>query len=286
MENFEIPYSLITKAISVIIILVVSTIIIKILKRGIVALEKRDLQEEGIYQDSTRYNFIKNSIGIVVYTIATILIINVFPSLQQLGTALFAGAGVVAAILGFASQQAFSNIISGIFILIFKPFRLGDAIQLNNGAESKGIVTDITLRHTIIRDYENRRIIIPNSVISEATITNSTIDDERIKKHIEVGIGYDSDIDKAIAIIQDEVQSHPFFIDGRTDREKKKKQPPVVVKVISLADFSVNLRAYCWAKGSDNAFILQCDVLKSTKERFDREGIEIPYPYRNVITKQ
>ena len=86
---------------------------------------------------------------------------NSIPSLKNLGTALFAGAGVMAAVKGFASQAAFSNIISGVFVILFKPFRVGDIVQLTNGL--KGKVTDITFRHTVIKDYENRRIIIPNS---------------------------------------------------------------------------------------------------------------------------
>ena len=273
---------IIPRIVSVIVILLISYIIIRILKQGISRLEKRDAASDQ-QSFSTKYNFLKNSIGIIGYTIAAILIVNLFPALNQLGTALFAGAGVMAAILGFASQNAFSNIISGIFILIFKPFRIGDIVELQSNL--KGVITDITLRHTIIRDYENRRIIIPNSIISNDTIINSTIDDKKIKKHIEFGIGYDSDINQAIHIIQDEIQKHPLLIDGRTEKEKKKNEPLVPVKVIKLNDFSVDLRAYCWTFGADNAFLLQCDIFKSVKERFDRENIEIPYPYRNIVEK-
>ena len=102
--------------------------------------------------------------------------------MKSLGTALFAGAGILAVIVGFASQKAFANIISGIFILISKPFKMSDIIEFTDG--KKGVVEEITLRHTIIKDYENRRIIIPNSIISEETIINSNIQDEKIRKHI------------------------------------------------------------------------------------------------------
>ena len=234
--------------------------------------------------DPTNFSFLKNSISFIVYTIAIVYIFLNVPYLKTVSSAIFAGAGIAAAVIAFASQKALSNIISGIFILIFKPFRVDDIIELDAG--TKGRVEEITLRHTIMKDYENRRIIIPNSVISEATITNSTITDEKIRKHLDIGISYDSDIDKAIAIIQDEATKHPSIIDARSDEDKQNSVPQVIVRLVELGDFSINLRAYIWAVGNDNAFVMKCDLLKSIKQRFDKEGIEIPFPYRTVVYKK
>ena len=234
--------------------------------------------------DPTNFSFLKNSVGFLIYTTAVIFIFHKIPYLKTLGTALFAGAGILAVAIGFASQKAFANIISGIFILSFKPFKMADIIEFKDG--QKGVVEEITLRHTIIRDYENRRIIIPNSVISEETIINSSIMDEKIKKHIVFSISYDSDIDKAINIIREEAQNHPLVIDNRSKDEKKKNAPLVLIRVIALSDFSVDLKAYIWANGNDNAFVLKCDLLKSVKQRFDKEGIEIPFPYRTIVFKK
>src|SRR5690606_31175988 len=142
--------------------------------------------------DATKYSFIKNAISFIVYTAAIIVIFYSIPKLRTLGTTLFAGAGIIAAIFAFASQQAFSNIIGGIFIVIFKPFRVGDWVNIAN--QYTGIVEDINLRHTVIKDFENRRIIIPNSVISSETIVNSNVEDDKICKHIPFSISYDSSI--------------------------------------------------------------------------------------------
>ena len=234
--------------------------------------------------DPTNFSFLKNAIPFIVFTSALIFIFYKIPFLKSLGTALFAGAGILAAILGFASQKAFANIISGIFILMFKPFRVGDTVELTIG--KKGVVEEITLRHTIIKDYENRRVIIPNSSISDDVIINSSISDESIRKFIEFGISYDSDVDQAIKIIQDEAQKHPFFIDNRNREEKSKNIPAVLVKMIGHGDFSINLRAYVWTANNDSAFALQCDLLYSVKKRFDNEGIEIPFPYRTIVYKK
>ena len=237
-----------------------------------------------IKTDPTNFSFVKNSVSFLIYTVAVIIIFYKIPSLRALGTAMFAGAGIVAAIIGFASQKAFSNIISGIFILIFKPFRVGDTIEFGGG--KKGIVEEITLRHSVIKDYENRRILVPNSIISDDTIINSNVTDTRIRKHVNFGISYDSDIEKAISIIQDEAEKHPYFIDVRTKEEKKGKVAPVVVRVVGLSDFSIDLKAYVWTEGNDNAFVIMTDLLKTVKQRFDREGIEIPFPYRTVVYKK
>lgn len=237
-----------------------------------------------IKTDPTNFSFIKNSLSFIVFTAAIIIIFYRIPSLRALGTALFAGAGIIAAIIGFASQKAFSNIISGIFILIFRPFRVGDTIEYNQGL--KGIVEEITLRHTVIKDYENRRVLVPNSIISDDIIVNSNLTDTLIRKHVVFGISYDSDINKAMAIIRDEARKHPLFIDKRSDEEKRNGADDIVIRVIGLGDFSVDLKAYIWTDGNDNGFVLMTDLLKSVKERFDREGVEIPFPYRTLVYKK
>lgn len=237
-----------------------------------------------IKSDPTNFSFLKNAIPFIIFSIAIIFIFYKIPFLKSLGTALFAGAGILAAIIGFASQKAFANIISGIFILMFKPFRVGDTVELTLG--KKGVVEEITLRHTVIKDYENRRIIIPNSQISDDVIINSSISDESIRKFVEFGISYDSDVDKAIKIIQEEAEKHPMFIDHRSKEEKSKNIPPVLLRMVGHGDFSINLRAYVWTANNDNAFTLQCDLLYNVKKRFDYEGIEIPFPYRTIVYKK
>ncbi len=239
---------------------------------------------EKLKTDPTHFSFIKNSLGFVIYTCAAIIIFYSIPQLRSLGTALFAGAGIFALVIGFASQQAFSNIVSGLFILIFKPFRVTDIIEFING--QMGVVEEITLRHTVIRDFGNRRIVIPNSVISEDTIINSSIYDQKIRKHIEFSISYDSNIDKAIEIIQDEAMKHPLLIDNRTPKEIVDGQPVVLVRIMGLGNSSVDLKAFAWSNNAPNAFTLKSDLLKSVKERFDREGIEIPFPYRTLVYKK
>jgi small conductance mechanosensitive channel len=231
--------------------------------------------------DPTKYSFLKNAVEFIVYIGALIIIFNSIPALKNYGTALFAGAGVLAAIVGFASQSAFSNIVSGIFIVIFRPFSVGDRVRV--GALYAGDVEDITLRHTVIKDFENRRIVIPNSVINNETIINSTLAAENLCIFIEVGISFDSDVDQAMRIIQEEAMKHPDCLDVRTPDELSEGEPQVVVRLINITESGLQLRGYAWAKDPSAGFVLKCDVLRNIKLHFDNQGIRFAYPNQKVF---
>ena len=241
------------------------------------------LASHNLNVDATKYNFLKNALSFIVFIVAIVVIFYRIPALRDYGVTIFAGAGVFAAIIGFASQSAFSNIITGIFLVIFKPFRVGDHVRIGN--DLSGEVEDITLRHTIINNYENRRIVIPNSVISNETIINSTLSENKTCMYIPMGISYDSDVNLAIKIIQEEGEKHHNFLDVRDQIEKEDGKPAVLVRLIDFGDSSVNLRGYVWAKDPIQGFAMKCDLNKSIKERFDSEGIEIPFPHRTIVYK-
>lgn len=280
MENFW-QNKYVTNFLIPAIILIVAFITAKILR--ILLTKYFNRTSRFLQVDQTRFNFVKNAVSFIIFLGAFVMIFYSIPQLKALGVTLFAGAGVLAAFIGFASQQAFSNIVSGIFLVIFKPFRVNDHVRV--GDLHSGFIEDITLRHTVIRNLENRRIVIPNSTISSEIIINSTISDEKICAFMEMGISYDSNVDKAIQIIQEEASKHPNYIDVRTEEDKKEGKPEVRVRVIGWGDSSVDLRAYIWSKNSETAFFTKCDLYKSIKERFDNEGIEIPFPYRTLVFK-
>jgi small conductance mechanosensitive channel len=233
--------------------------------------------------DPTHYNFLKNAIDFLVFLAAIIVIFRSIPVFREFGTTLLTGAGILAAIVGFASQSAFSNIVSGVFLVIFKPFSVGDRVKI--GQLYSGDVEDITLRHTVIKDFENRRVVIPNSVISNETIINSNLVEDTVCMFVEFGIALDADIEKAISIIQDETMKHKHYMDNRTEREKAKGDHPVVVRVMGFTELATQLRAYVWAKNPNDGFDIKTDLHLILKKRFDKEGIEIPYPRRVIINK-
>ena len=261
--------------------IVLATIIVAYLvNRFFKRLIRRSTEE--MKNDPTNYLFFRHAIRTLIYIVGFSIAIFMMPNLRALASSLLAGAGILAVAVGFASQHALSNIISGVFIIIFKPFRVNDRVKLR---ELTGIIEDITLRHTVIRDFENKRIIIPNSLISEEIIVNSSFEDDSICKWVDIGISYDSDIEKAKAIIKEEILNHPMHIDPRTPKQVDEGEELAPIKVIGLGDSSVNIRGWAWSKDAADAFTMGCDLLESIKLRFDRAGIEIPFPHRTLVHK-
>lgn len=234
--------------------------------------------------DLTNLRFLKRGVSVLIYLAGISFAIYMIEPLRVIATSLLAGAGLLAVAVGFASQQALSNVIGGIFIVIFKPYKINDRLSIRT--DLNGVVEDINLRHTVIRNFENKRIIIPNSVISNEILINSNYSDDQIIKWIDMGISYDSDIDLAKKIMAEEVEAHPNFVDARNAEQIENGDPVVPVRVLSMGDSSVNLRAWATAADPPSAFVMGCDLLESIKKRFDKEGIEIPFPYRTIVYKQ
>jgi small conductance mechanosensitive channel len=233
--------------------------------------------------DPTNYRFLRHVVSAIIYIIGFSLAIYSIPALKALALSLLAGAGIMAVAVGFASQSALSNIVSGLFIVIYKPFGVKDRIEVKG---MYGVVEDITLRHTVIRNYENKRIVIPNAQISNEVIINADLVEEKVCKLIDFSISYGSDIDLAKAIIEEEGMKHPLCIDNRENDPIKGNDKQVVVRVINLGDSSVDLMVWIWAESQPNGFIMKCELLESVKKRFDKEGIVIPFPHRTVYQKQ
>ncbi|TDW52205.1 mechanosensitive ion channel-like protein [Flavobacterium sp. 270] len=232
--------------------------------------------------DATGFRFLKHLVITVIYILGFAFALIQIPEFKIIGHSFLAGAGVISLVAGLASQQALSNIVSGIFLVIFKPFRINDKITINGFI---GTVEDINLRQVVLKDAENNRIIIPNSVISNQIIVNTNMHDTKCCKIIEIGIGYESDIEKALEIMKDEVAKHPLFIDTRTDEDKEKNTPLINARVVALGASSVNIKTWAWAKNSTDGFVMYCDLLQSIKKRFDEANIDIPYPQQVVTIK-
>lgn len=263
--------------IAVVLIVVVTIIIVRLSKILFDRAIKRG-SINGNY-DPTSLIFAKRVFIIVAYAIGLGLALEKIPELQIVGHSLLAGAGIVTLITGLASQQILSNILSGILIVIFKPFKLGDRIKLT---DMIGTVEDINLHHFVLKDMENNRAVVPNCLVANNALINFNHTDSRCCKTLEIGIGYKSNIDTAIAIMQSEALKHPLTIDGRTQEQIEDGSPVIIVRVVDLGDSAVVLRMFVWANDIKQATILYSDLLKSIKERFDAEGIELPFPQRTI----
>lgn len=230
--------------------------------------------------DKTRYVFFKHVISAVIYTFAIIAVIYSLPRFKTVAVSMFAGAGILAAIIGFASQAAFSNIISGIFMVISRPFKVGDRVELGQGLA--GVVEDITLRHTVIRNAEHKRIIVPNSKMSSDTIINANIYDDKVKRFVEFTVDYKSDIDLVMQIMREECEAHPRCLDNRSQQERSAGAPKVDVRLVNVGTGDLKMRATPWVH-PDHAGNLHTDLNISIKKRFDAAGIRPPSLQPTII---
>ncbi|QXP59775.1 mechanosensitive ion channel family protein [Olleya sp. HaHaR_3_96] len=235
-------------------------------------------------QDPTSIKFLKSVVLVAIYLFGLVLCLLAFPSLKGVAQTAIGGAGVVALIIGVASQEALSNLIGGVFIIVFKPFKIGDTVKVTD--TMVGRVTDITLRHTVIRNFENKMIVIPNAIMNKEKLINYDLGELKCCERIEIGISYDSDIDLAKKIMQEECENHPLIFDNRTELDIQDGKPVVKTALTELNDSSMTIRAWAWAQNYSDSFQLKIDVLESVKKRFDKEDIEIPFPYRTIVMKK
>lgn len=258
---------------------------VRIVTAFIKYLFRRSLRRQGkLAVDETKAGFIRQIVVAAVYIIGVAAFLSLIPGMEKVSNSILASAGIGAMAVGLASQDALSNIVGGLFIIFSRPFKVGDFVMVDDIIT--GTVVEITLRHTVIRNAENRMILIPNNKMNSSTVVNSSYGETATCAFVEVGVSYNTDLDGAMEAMRDEIMKHPMLIDHRSDAERESGAPQVVVRVTALGDSAITLRAWAWASTPGNAFTMKCDLLKSVKERFDREGIEIPYPYFNQIVTQ
>jgi len=209
-------------------------------------------------------------------SIAHILIVVfvVIASLGQLGiqtTSLVAVLGAAGLAVGLALQGSLSNFASGVIIIALRPFKVGDFVEAGGVS---GVVEGIQIFSTTMKTGDNKAIIIPNSAITGGTISNFSAKDTR-RVDLVFGIGYGDDLIKAKGILQRLVDEDDRIL----------KDPATVIAVGELADNSVNIIVRPWTKSADY-WGVNWDLTEKVKLTFDKEGISIPYPQRDVHLHQ
>jgi small conductance mechanosensitive channel len=185
--------------------------------------------------------------------------VNVGPVLAVVGAAGF--------VIAFALQNSLSNFASGILMLVYRPFDIGEVVDV---AGVIGKVEHLNLLSTHLRTFDNKQVIVPNNSVWGDVITNVTGITER-RVDMVFGIGYEDDIDKAQEILEKIVNGHELVL----------KNPEPVVKLHELADSSVNFVCRPWVK-PDDYWTVYWDITREVKKTFDAEGVSIPFPQRDV----
>ena len=200
----------------------------------------------------------------------TLLLLVVIAALSRLGvdtTSLIALLGAAGLAIGFALQDSLNNFASGVLLIVFRPFGLGDFVEAGG---TSGIVEEITLFTTTMRTPDNREVIVPNGAIYNDVITNNSARDTR-RVDMVFGIGYDDDMRRARGIMMDVLKADARILE----------EPEPVIMVAELADSSVNFHVRPWVKSGDYWDVM-ADVTEQIKVAFDDAGIAIPYPQMDV----
>jgi small-conductance mechanosensitive channel len=199
-----------------------------------------------------------------------VISVGVAIALPQLGlnlTGLLVAGGFAGVVVGFASQSVVSNLVSGLFLIIERPVKIGDQISVG---DVSGVVKDIRVLSTIVRTYDGTYVRIPNEKVFSSDITNYVVYPARRVRY-SLGIAYEDDAEEAIRIIKKVLREHPFVL----------VNPEPTVFVDDLQDNSVHLDVRAWAP-SQVWYTVQMELLWSMKVELERAGIRIPFPQRVI----
>ena len=207
-----------------------------------------------------------------VYVFAFAAYAHFIPALSGLGAASLTSIGMISLILGFAAQNTLGNLIAGISLLLYRPFKLGDRLQViaPTGLET-GTVEGLTLGYTLLKTDDNRRVVVPNSVMASQTNVNLTANDPRVICSVLIGISCDSDIDQARAILLDLAGKHP------------KAKQVCGCPLTQLGASGVVLSLDVWCADALAAITFRCELLEQAAKRFAVEGIRISTPQTVVV---
>ena len=199
-----------------------------------------------------------------------VLILGVLIALSQIGISLgplLAGLGIAGFVIGFALQDTLSNFASGLMILFYRPFDVGDTVEAGGVF---GKVNHMSLVNTTFLTFDNQTIILPNNLVWAGVIKNVTAQKKR-RVDLVFGVGYADDVPKVEQVLQEIVAGHEKILDD----------PEPLIKLHELGDSSVNFVVRPWVE-SDDYWDVYWDLLRTVKIRFDEEGISIPFPQRDV----
>ena len=227
--------------------------------------------DKRVLVDRTTVRFLGQLAQIAVYLFAFISYAHLIPALSHLGTAWLASVSVISVVVGLAAQSTLGNLISGISLLLYRPFNVGDRLQLATPTGSEvAEVESLNLGYTVLKTDDNRRIVVPNSIMASQTTVNLSSNDPRSLCSIPFAIGCDASIDQARAILLELARSH------------RHAQTVVGCPVTQVDPAGVVLTLGVWCPDIDTAYSFKCDLLEQARKRFVLEGIPLPFPHTMV----
>lgn len=273
MQLIEILQKIIDIAIIIIITILIDKIIDVIINKTIKIKNKKNV--------TTMMIFFRRIKRIVLYAIGMLVCLSTFEIFNTFSVTLLSGLGIGSVVLGLAAQESLKNFFGTISIVMGSPYEVGDFIVCTDKAVS-GTVEDITMRHTVIKTINNKRVLIPNGEMNYYTIENFNYKDNESVELVDYEISYESDVDKAIKIIKKEMEK--LYRPNPKGKNKNEEFPKV--RLFSWESSGIKLRAWVWGKDSGDAYENVYKLNYNIKKSFEKGKIEIPYPHVEVVTKK
>ncbi len=260
------------------ILYVTGSVVIRMVRGAV----RREIERRGD-EARTPVHFIGNVAITLIRMMVILLILNDIKPLSNIGKTILGATSLAAVIAGLATKEASANLVAGFFLSLYQPFRLGDLVSLP-GKNITGTVEKITLRHTVIKTYDETEIVIPNATLNSEVIENKQmeVNKEFFSKQIVLSVSYDSDLDLVRRVITETVTALPGFIDNRTEAEKAENKPPVTVTITDFLDSGIEVRFRVSSVSSQESFKFTGAVREAVIKAFRENGITIPYPTRTV----
>ena len=263
MENFADTLNLWISTYAVKAVVAIAVFIIgKWLARWAANLVEKAMGKSGV--ETTLTKFLSK---LIYYTLMVVVLISAAGQLGIKTTSFLAILGAAGLAIALALKDSLANFASGVMIILFRPFKVGDFVTAGGNT---GSVKHIDIFSTVLMTGDNQRIIIPNSAITGGAITNVNAEETR-RIDLVIGIGYDDDIKQAKATLEEIVKNDSRIL---TD-------PAPKIAVAELADSSVNFVVRPWVKTADY-WAVRFDLTENIKLTFDEKGISIPYPQQDV----
>ncbi|MCO6383761.1 MAG: mechanosensitive ion channel family protein [Vannielia sp.] len=253
--------SVLGSVVTALLILIAGYIVGGWVKRRIMAISERNAK-----LDDTLFHFLGNIVRWIVLGFSFLIILNTF-GVQT--TSIIAAIGAAGLAVGLALQGTLSNVAGGVMIIVFRPFKLGDFVEING---QMGTVKDISLNTTEVADLSNVQVIVPNSDVWGNVIKNYSTNKTR-RAEWTFGVGYGVNLAQAEQVIRDTIMADP----------RSKTEPEPFFQVTNLGDSSVDFLVRVWVDASE-FFAYKADMTRKVKEALDAADIEIPFPCRTIYT--
>lgn len=272
-DKLESPWNYIAMIATAVVILLIAFVLVKVNKRVFKKVKKNKNQIHLVFFEKL------NSIIIVI--VGLVLVISAVFGANSIWNTVLGGTAIISAVLAFAAQDVLKDILAGLMISLYKPFEIGDRIELDDS--TFGVVEDITMRHVVLVNIDTLRFVVPNSKLNAMKITNMSVGAFDRSVHFRFSVSYDTDIELAKRVIFDAIKESEYTMPVSKKKGAETKYSPVYF--LKFADSALILAVTVYYEKCFPTEVVINDINTRVRNALVENGIEIPYNYITVVNK-